>query len=45
MRSTSATKTEMALAVAGITHKKGSVQAAMDYLVGQRTAAARQAAE
>jgi alanine-glyoxylate transaminase/serine-glyoxylate transaminase/serine-pyruvate transaminase len=37
--------TEMALAVAGIPHKKGGVQAAMDYLVGQRTAAARQAAE
>jgi alanine-glyoxylate transaminase/serine-glyoxylate transaminase/serine-pyruvate transaminase len=37
--------TEMALGVAGIPHKKGGVQAAMDYLVSTRTSAARQAAE
>jgi alanine-glyoxylate transaminase/serine-glyoxylate transaminase/serine-pyruvate transaminase len=37
--------TEMALALAGIPHKKGGVQAAMDYFVSQRGAAAKQAAE
>ena len=37
--------TEMALALAGIPHKKGGVQAAMDYFISQRGAAARQAAE
>jgi len=37
--------TEMALAVAGIPHKKGGVQAAMDYFVSERGAAAKQAAE
>ena len=37
--------TEMALALAGIPHKKGGVQAAMDYFISQRGAATRQAAE
>ncbi len=37
--------TEMALGVAGVPHKKGGVQAAMDYFVATRTGAARAAAE
>jgi alanine-glyoxylate transaminase/serine-glyoxylate transaminase/serine-pyruvate transaminase len=37
--------TEMALALANIPHKKGGVQAAMDYLVSQHSSAAKQAAE
>ncbi len=37
--------TEMALGVAGIPHKKGGVQAAMDYLVSAHTGTTRQAAE
>ena len=37
--------TEMALALAGIPHKKGGVQAAMDYLVSAHGSAARKAAE
>ena len=37
--------TEMALALAGIPHKKGGVQAAMDYLVSAHGSAARAAAE
>jgi alanine-glyoxylate transaminase/serine-glyoxylate transaminase/serine-pyruvate transaminase len=37
--------TEMALDVAGIPHKKGGVQAAMDYLVSTHTGAKRAAAE
>jgi alanine-glyoxylate transaminase/serine-glyoxylate transaminase/serine-pyruvate transaminase len=37
--------TEMALALANIPHKKGGVQAAMDYLVSQHGRAAKQAAE
>jgi alanine-glyoxylate transaminase/serine-glyoxylate transaminase/serine-pyruvate transaminase len=37
--------TEMALGVAGIPHKKGGVQAAMDYLVSTHTGAKRAAAE
>jgi alanine-glyoxylate transaminase/serine-glyoxylate transaminase/serine-pyruvate transaminase len=37
--------TEMALALAGIPHKKGGVQAAMDYLVSAHGAGARAAAE
>jgi alanine-glyoxylate transaminase / serine-glyoxylate transaminase / serine-pyruvate transaminase len=37
--------TEMALALAGIPHKKGGVQAAMDYLVSVHGSAARAAAE
>ena len=37
--------TEMALALAGIPHKKGGVQAAMDYLVSAHSSAAKQAAE
>jgi alanine-glyoxylate transaminase/serine-glyoxylate transaminase/serine-pyruvate transaminase len=37
--------TEMALALAGVPHKKGGVQAAMDYFVSERGAAAKQAAE
>ena len=37
--------TEMALAVAGIPHKKGGVQAAMDYLVSVHRSPARAAAE
>jgi alanine-glyoxylate transaminase/serine-glyoxylate transaminase/serine-pyruvate transaminase len=37
--------TEMALALAGIPHKKGGVQAAMDYLVSAHSGAAKQAAE
>jgi len=37
--------TEMTLALAGVPHKKGGVQAAMDYLVSARGHAAKQAAE
>jgi len=37
--------TEMALAVAGVPHKKGGVQAAMDYIVSARSGASRVAAE
>jgi alanine-glyoxylate transaminase/serine-glyoxylate transaminase/serine-pyruvate transaminase len=37
--------TEMALGLAGIPHKKGGVQAAMDYLVSAHSSAAKQAAE
>jgi alanine-glyoxylate transaminase / serine-glyoxylate transaminase / serine-pyruvate transaminase len=37
--------TEMALAVAGVPHKKGGVQAAIDYIVSTQSAAARVAAE
>src|SRR5262245_37015288 len=37
--------TEMALALAGIPHKKGGVQAAMDYLVSAHSGARRAAAE
>src|SRR5262249_33377415 len=37
--------TEMALALAGIPHKKGGVQAAMDYLVSAHGSSARAAAE
>jgi alanine-glyoxylate transaminase / serine-glyoxylate transaminase / serine-pyruvate transaminase len=37
--------TEMALALAGVPHKKGGVQAAMDYLVAAHSAPARAAAE
>jgi len=37
--------TEMALGVAGIPHKKGGVQAAMDYLVSAHGTTTRQAAE
>jgi alanine-glyoxylate transaminase/serine-glyoxylate transaminase/serine-pyruvate transaminase len=37
--------TEMALALAGIPHKKGGVQAAMDYLVSAQGSAAKAAAE
>ena len=37
--------TEMALALAGVPHKKGGVQAAMDYLVSAHRSAAKQAAE
>jgi alanine-glyoxylate transaminase/serine-glyoxylate transaminase/serine-pyruvate transaminase len=37
--------TEMSLALTGVPHKKGGVQAAMDYLVSQHGQAARVAAE
>jgi alanine-glyoxylate transaminase / serine-glyoxylate transaminase / serine-pyruvate transaminase len=37
--------TEMALALAGVPHKKGGVQAAMDYVVATQSGAARVAAE
>jgi alanine-glyoxylate transaminase/serine-glyoxylate transaminase/serine-pyruvate transaminase len=37
--------TEMALGLAGVPHKKGGVQAAMDYLATQHGGAAKQAAE
>ena len=37
--------TEMALTLAGIPHKKGGAQAAMDYLVSAHGSAARKAAE
>ena len=37
--------TEMALALAGIPHKKGGVQAAMDYLISAHAHPTRAAAE
>jgi alanine-glyoxylate transaminase/serine-glyoxylate transaminase/serine-pyruvate transaminase len=37
--------TEMALSLANIPHKKGGVQAAVDYLVSAHGSAAKQAAE
>src|SRR5262249_37262936 len=37
--------TEMALSLAGIPHRKGGVQAAVDYLVSARASPARAAAE
>ena len=37
--------TEMALSLAGILHKKGGVQAAMDYLTSAHSSGAKQAAE
>jgi alanine-glyoxylate transaminase/serine-glyoxylate transaminase/serine-pyruvate transaminase len=37
--------TEMALALANVPHKKGGVQAAMDYFVSAQGGAAKQAAE
>ncbi|HZL39282.1 MAG TPA: aminotransferase class V-fold PLP-dependent enzyme [Pseudolabrys sp.] len=37
--------TEMALSLAGIPHKKGGVQAAMDYLISAHGSSAKQAAE
>ncbi|MGC1697057.1 MAG: aminotransferase class V-fold PLP-dependent enzyme [Pseudolabrys sp.] len=37
--------TEMALSLAGVPHKKGGVQAAMDYLVAAHGSSAKQAAE
>jgi len=37
--------TERTLALAGVPHKKGGVQAAMDYLVSAHSSAAKQAAE
>ena len=37
--------TEMALGLAGIPHRKGGVQAAMDFLVSVHGSAARAAAE
>jgi alanine-glyoxylate transaminase/serine-glyoxylate transaminase/serine-pyruvate transaminase len=37
--------TEMALSLAGVPHKKGGVQAAMDYLVSAHGSSAKQAAE
>jgi alanine-glyoxylate transaminase/serine-glyoxylate transaminase/serine-pyruvate transaminase len=37
--------TEMALSLAGIPHKKGGVQAAMDYLTSAHSSGAKQAAE
>jgi len=37
--------TEMALSLAGIPHKKGGVQAAMDYIVSAHAGGARAAAE
>ena len=37
--------TEMALALAGVPHKKGGVQAAMDYLVSIHAGPRSQAAE
>jgi alanine-glyoxylate transaminase / serine-glyoxylate transaminase / serine-pyruvate transaminase len=37
--------TEMALALAGIPHKKGGVQAAVDYLISAHATAAQAAAE
>jgi alanine-glyoxylate transaminase/serine-glyoxylate transaminase/serine-pyruvate transaminase len=39
------TGTEMALDVAGVPHKKGGVQAAMDYIVSTHGSASRVAAE
>jgi alanine-glyoxylate transaminase/serine-glyoxylate transaminase/serine-pyruvate transaminase len=37
--------TEMSLALAGVPHKKGGVQAAMDYLISTQAKPARVAAE
>jgi len=37
--------TEMALALAGIPHKKGGVQAAMDYITSAHAGGTRAAAE
>jgi alanine-glyoxylate transaminase/serine-glyoxylate transaminase/serine-pyruvate transaminase len=37
--------TEMALSLAGVPHRKGGVQAAMDYVVSEMGGAARAAAE
>jgi alanine-glyoxylate transaminase/serine-glyoxylate transaminase/serine-pyruvate transaminase len=37
--------TEMALSLAGIPHRQGGVQAAMDYLVSSASSASRAAAE
>jgi alanine-glyoxylate transaminase/serine-glyoxylate transaminase/serine-pyruvate transaminase len=37
--------TEMALALAGISHKKGGVQAALDYITSAHGGGARAAAE
>ena len=37
--------TEMSLAIAGVPHKKGGVQAAMDYFIADAARAARAAAE
>ncbi len=37
--------TEMALALAGVPHKKGGVQAAMDYIVSTQSRVTRAAAE
>jgi alanine-glyoxylate transaminase/serine-glyoxylate transaminase/serine-pyruvate transaminase len=37
--------TEMALSLAGVPHKKGGVQTAMDYFISQHSAPVRQAAE
>jgi alanine-glyoxylate transaminase / serine-glyoxylate transaminase / serine-pyruvate transaminase len=37
--------TEMALALAGIPHKKGGVQAAIDYLIAAQASPAQAAAE
>ena len=37
--------TEMALGLAGVPHRKGGVQAAMDYFVGESEGATRAAAE
>jgi len=37
--------TEMALALAGIPHRKGGAQAAMDYIVSAHSRGARAAAE
>jgi alanine-glyoxylate transaminase / serine-glyoxylate transaminase / serine-pyruvate transaminase len=37
--------TEMALSLAGVPHKKGGVQAAMDYLIGAHASSTKQAAE
>jgi len=37
--------TEMALGLAGVPHKKGGVQAAMDYLTSVHGSTAKQAAE
>jgi len=37
--------TEMALSLAGIPHRKGGVQAAMDYMVSAHAGPARAAAE
>jgi alanine-glyoxylate transaminase/serine-glyoxylate transaminase/serine-pyruvate transaminase len=37
--------TEMALALAGVPHKKGGVQAAVDYLISAHATAAQAAAE